>query len=112
MPAGGSRYVAALLTTLLQPLSIVAAEPDWMLMSRHGDCFGIDQTLGRRFNGLPPIATPDEFAQAMRSRNIAVSIKRAPEAGQDAVVIELPDREMSLIFVPRSRCTAIVERKK
>jgi len=83
-----------------------------MLMSRHGDCFGINPALGRRFDGLPPISTPEEFAQAMRSRNIAVSIKRAPGGGQDAVVMELPDRDMSLIFVPRSRCTNIVERKK
>jgi len=43
---------------------------------------------------------------------VPVSIKRAPEAGQDAVVMELPDREMSLMFVQGSRYANIVERKK
>jgi hypothetical protein len=43
---------------------------------------------------------------------VPVGIKRAPEAGQDAVVMELPDRETSLMFVRRSRYADIAEREK
>ncbi|MEW5891328.1 MAG: hypothetical protein AB1768_20385 [Pseudomonadota bacterium] len=62
--------IATLIASLHFRISL-AAQVDWILASRHGECNGINQVLRRKIDGLPPIASPDGFADAMRNLGVA-----------------------------------------
>lgn len=107
LPLCGS--VATLIASLYSGTPL-AAQTDWMLMSRHGECHEIDLVLRRKFDGLPPITSPDVFADAMRNLGVATRIAGEPVQPGGAVIVELPDKAMTLIFVRRTGCASIVER--
>lgn len=75
-------------------------------MSRHGDCFEIQAALKRKFDDLPVITGPEQFVGEMRRRALVVTTTR-PEGTGDAVIVDVPARGLSLIFVSRARCRTV-----
>jgi len=90
--------------------SLHAAEPDWALIPRHGECHDIAQALRHRFDNLPPISSPHDFLEAMRAQGISAHTSREPGLGDDAFIVEVPGRGMTLLFVRRHHCAEFVER--
>lgn len=108
MTAGLLRALSALLLGALPYASAHAQSPSWLLMSRHGECAEVARALRHKFQDLPAIAGPDEFAAEMKRRGFAVKVTHAYGGNRDAVLIEVPDREVSLIFVRRDLCKETV----
>lgn len=87
-----------------------AAATSWALLARHGECFAdMETVLRHRFDNLPPIASPDDFVAALRARRIETRVSRMPELGDDAVTVEVPSQEVSLVFVRHKLCTSFLE---
>ena len=86
------------------PALTYAAAPEWVLMSRHGDCFEIARVLSRRFDGLPAINGPMQFVSEMGRLSLSVKVTEAPDGDRDLVLVDVPAREMTLIFARRTRC--------
>jgi hypothetical protein len=87
------------------PLAAAIAQPTpWLLMSRHGECADVGRALRHKFRDLPPIAGPEEFAAEMKRRGAVAKVTNGYGGNRNAVLIEVPDSEVSLLFVRRELC--------
>lgn len=102
------RALLALGLTGLPNAGALAQSPSWLLMSRHGECAEVARALRHKFQDLPVIAGPDEFAAEIKRRGFAAKVTHAYGGNRDAVLIEVPDREVSLLFVRKDLCKEIV----
>lgn len=96
--------VSILLLAGLVSVMAFAQSGQWVLMSRHGECADIGRALRHKFHDLPSIAGPDEFAAEMKRRGSAAKVTNAYGGNRNAVLIEAPDREMSVLFIRRELC--------
>lgn len=80
-----------------------AAEPVWMLMSRHGGCVELG-VLKRKIPEIAAIKSPAEFIKLMRDTGYSVSVQEVAGETAKAVVVEVPARELSLIFATQEMC--------
>ena len=97
-----------LLSTLLAGLAgaalpAAAAGERWMLMARHGECHEI-ASLKRRVPDLGEIAEPAAFVEKMRRAGHQVSTSELALPGGKAVEVRVPDKGLSLIFIPAGLC--------
>jgi len=76
---------------------------DWMLMGREGGCVTLDQAAAR-LPLLAGIETPDQLVARLRSQG--EDVRRQEFAQGDVVVVQVdvPGRNLGLIFVPPSLC--------
>ncbi|MFA6149417.1 MAG: hypothetical protein WC899_14535 [bacterium] len=79
-----------------------AEEGRWMLMSRHGECAPI-AVLARKVPDMGPVTSPGHFLQVLQSKGIAA--ERIDHSG-DAVQVNVPQLELSPMFVRYETCTA------
>lgn len=87
----------------LASVSIPAAEPAWLLLSRHDGCFAID-TLKRKIPDLGEVTSPDEFVRLMRRRGYAVSTREFPDTAGKTVEVIVPEQGLALLFATREIC--------
>lgn len=88
--------------SLMTPPTAQAAE-QWFLMSRHGDCAEIG-VLKRKVPDLGEISDPDAFASLMRERGFEVTSNRIPVPKGKAREVNVPQKELFLIFVTAEMC--------
>ena len=84
-------------------LPAAAASERWMLMARHGECHEI-ASLKRKVPDLGEIADPAAFADKMRRAGHQVSTSDLALPGGKAVEVRVPDKGLSLIFIPAGLC--------
>lgn len=98
------RSLPVLLLAGLVSAAALAQPAQWWLMSRHGECTGVQRALQHKFGDLPTIAGPTEFAAEMNRRGLSARVTNAYGGNRDAVLIEVPQREVSLLFVRKELC--------
>jgi hypothetical protein len=82
--------------------TLPASEP-WSLLSRHGECARV-QSLKRKIPELGEISDPQAFAALMRKGGHKVTITQTPTDKGTAYEIVVPERNLSVIFVPSEMC--------
>lgn len=102
------RPLLVLLLAGLPAATALAQSPQWLLMSRHGECADVARALQHKFHDLPAIAGPNEFAAEMNRRGLAAKVTNAYGGNRNTVLIEVPDREVSVLFVRRELCRELV----
>lgn len=96
--------LAALLIILIaQP--IVAAE--WLLLSRHGECAPLD-ALAHKLPSAPSLNTPDDLEAFLKSRDMEYSRKVHSVESAEFHEFQVPAEGLSVILVPRQRCTEVL----
>lgn len=80
-----------------------AAEEHWMLMARHGECVAIEK-LKRKVPELGEIRDPMAFVALMRQAGLTASAQVIPETDGNAITVNVPARELSLVFATRELC--------
>jgi hypothetical protein len=88
--------------SLMTPPTAEAAER-WFLMSRHGDCAEVG-VLQRKVPDLGEIRDPDAFASFMRKKGYEVTSTRVSVADGKAREVNVPQKELFLIFVTSEMC--------
>jgi len=99
------RYLATLALALslsVSPLAVHAAD-EWLLMARHGECFEIDK-LERKIPELEGVKDPHSFVELMRKRGHVARVTEMPGLSGKAVEVNVPDRELGIVFVTREVC--------
>ena len=76
---------------------------EWRLMGREGGCVTLAEATAR-LPLLRGIATPDQLVAELRRQGEEVSRQDISQGDVTAVMIEVPGRDLSLIFVPPSLC--------
>ena len=108
-----ARFDACFSVALLGMATAAYASPtsaQWLLMSRHGECTDLAPAIRHKFRDIPPVSSPEQFVQEMKTRGIAVKVTNAYGGNPDAVLMEVPAREASLIFVKPALCREILRR--
>ena len=72
-------------------------------MSRHGDCVTLPEAA-HRLEDLRDITNPSQFAIRLRRQGVAVQTRELLENGTRAVIVEAPERGLSMLFVPKAAC--------
>jgi hypothetical protein len=98
-----SSHLILLLAGLLSA-PVLAQSGQWLLMSRHGECTDVGRALRHKFHDIPSINGPDEFAAEMKRRGFAAKVTNAYDGNSKVVLIEVPDQEISMIFVRKELC--------
>lgn len=109
------RSIAIALAALsISAAECVRAQPQtaWVLMSREGECAEIAEAQRRRFSELPPIASPEQFADEWRRRGVGVTVAPMPSTRGEVVMVEVPAAQLTLMFAQRSRCTSVNRRAR
>ena len=99
---GISATLAALAYLSLTTPTADAAER-WFLMSRHGDCTNV-AVLKRKVPDLGDISDPDGFARFMRQKGYDVTSRRISVPKGQAQEVDVPQKELFLIFVTAAMC--------
>lgn len=96
--------LAALSSALIaQP--VVAAE--WLLLSRHGECAPLD-ALEHKLSSAPSLNTPDDLEAYLKSRHMEYSRKVHSVESAEFHEFQVPSERLSVILVPRQRCTEVL----
>ena len=82
----------------------------WFLMSRHGECVEI-KSLQRKIPDIEGINDPQSFSKLMKEKGYEVITNELKELQGKAVEVNVPDKELSLMFVVESICKEFVERE-
>ena len=82
----------------------------WLLMSRHGECTDVAPAIRHKFRDIPSVSSPEQFAEELKTRGIAVKVTNGYGGNRDAVLVEVPAREASLVFVKPGLCREILRR--
>lgn len=72
-------------------------------MSRHGECVEIN-TLKRKIPGINNVNDPKEFSIFMESKGYKVITNQQKELKGKAIFINVPEKELYLIFAIGSIC--------
>lgn len=97
-----NRRLLLSLACLLAP-PCLAADPGWFLFSRHGECSEVS-VLNRKLPDVGDANDPEEVAQRLRRRGEAVELTRRSASNGEMVVMQLPKRGLSLMFVRAAMC--------
>ena len=79
------------------------ANDEWYLISRHGSCSEIN-ILERKVGSMSGVETPEDFIELMRSKGYEVIVNEPSNLDGNAVQIEVPEKNLSLMFVTRDLC--------
>ena len=99
--------IIILLSILMVPISSHANE--WFLMSRHGSCFNID-SLERKVGDMTGVETPDDFIELMHQKGCDVKVSGPPNLERNAVNVQVPAKELYIMFVTKELCKDFVQR--
>jgi hypothetical protein len=99
--------IIILLSILMVPISSHANE--WFLMSRHGSCFNID-SLERKVGDMTGVETPDDFIELMHLKGCDVKVSGLSNLEGNAVNIQVPAKELYIMFVTKELCKDFVQR--
>lgn len=93
--------LAAVVTASHAPATV--GDPEWVLMSRQGDCVSLSDTAQRKpvFQG---VSTPDELIEAVRRQGEAVAVNRTEFGKATVVEVTAPGLGLAVLLVPRSFC--------
>ena len=84
-----------------------AESSEWYLMSRHGQCAEI-KVLERKIPDLGDVTSPDTFVNLMEDRGYDVAVNEIPELNGNAVQVNVPEKDLSVIFVKKLLCKEFV----
>jgi hypothetical protein len=98
-----SATLAGLACLSLTTLPTAEAAERWFLMSRHGDCAEVG-VLKRKVSDLGEISDPDAFAGFMRKKGYEVTSSRISVPKGKAQEVNVPQKELFLIFVTAEMC--------
>lgn len=98
-----AKCITLLLSAMLTATAWAQSAP-WFLMSRHGECTDAGRALRHKFRDLPAVSGPNEFAEEMKRRGHAARLTERFGGNADAVLVEVPSQEVSMIFVRRAVC--------
>ena len=101
--------MVTLVIVIFLPVTGNAESDEWFLMARHGECVKI-KSLERKIPNLEGIDTPVSFEKLMRERGFKIQITEMPDI--KGFLVEVPEKELSLLFVKRPSCKEFVDRKK
>lgn len=90
-------------------IAAAGADPQWLLMSRHGECASLD-SLRRRLPELDAIAgSPQAFVDQLRRLGYSVQAERLTDASLagEAWSVTVPVKELSLLFATAETCAAL-----
>lgn len=99
MPSKSFLFLALLAATPLQ-----SAE-QWFLMARHGECAPV-ASLKRKVPDLGAVADPHSFVELMRRNGYAATLSQQALSKGAAVEVNVPARELALLFVTAGLCGA------
>lgn len=82
-----------------------AAQEQWQLMSRHGECSDLS-SLKRVFPDMGAIFTPEEFIAFVKRKGLKVTTRDLEVPVGRLRAIEVPERELAMWFADRSLCSS------
>lgn len=98
--------------SVLPLLALILATPaladEWFLAGREGGCSPIS-VLVRKVPEAADIHDPDAFVALMRAQGREVTREPLPVPDSKAVVVKVPSRELSLLFVDERFCRRFPE---
>lgn len=77
---------------------------EWLLMSRHGECSEI-AILEKKVADMDGIDGPKTFVRVMRERGYEVTVRDMAEFDGEAMLVDVPEKGLSLLFVKTSLCS-------
>ena len=97
-------HVAVTAAAMVAVVPLAWAAPEWLLMSRHGDCVSLAEATRHEavFNG---VSTPDDLADAVRRQGEAVAVKETRAGDVTVVEVTAPGLGLAVIFVPGDSCS-------
>lgn len=98
-------FASALVTVQLASQNALAADGPWFLFGRHGGCFPIRDALERKFPDIDNVADPESFIRFVRAKGLAVSSKVVPGQAGAAVVVDVPEKGLALVFATAELCS-------
>jgi hypothetical protein len=87
----------------LMMLPSARAAERWFLMSRHGDCADVG-VLKRKIPDLGEVSEPHAFSSLMRQKGYEVTSTRVSVPKGKAQEVNVPQRDLFLIFVTSEMC--------
>lgn len=103
-------WLSVVLFGMLTAAQASSPSAQWLLKSRHGECTDVGPAIRHKFRDIPLVSSPEQFVQEMKTRGIAVKVTNAYGGNRDAVLVEVPVREASLVFVAPGLCREIHRR--
>ena len=97
-----ARAMPATAVASAMPIAAAAAA-QWQLMTRHGECDGLD-VLRSEIPDLGEISDPDAFIRQMRDRGHDTSAEVVPGTDGQTVVVKVPALKLDLVFATRTVC--------
>jgi hypothetical protein len=82
---------------------------NWYLMSRHGECAEI-RSLQRKIPDIGNIKDPQAFSEFMQAKGHKVFSSAMPDAQGKVLLVNVPEKGLSLIFVKGSLCKEFIKR--
>ena len=76
-------------------------------MSRHGQCAEI-KVLERKVPDLGDVTSPDTFVNLIEDRGYDVAVNEIPELKGNAVQVNVPEKDLSVIFVKKLLCKGFI----
>jgi hypothetical protein len=76
-------------------------------MSRHGQCAEI-KVLERKVPDLGDVTSPDTFVNLIEDRGYDVAVNEIPELKGNAVQVNVPVKDLSVIFVKKLICKGFI----
>jgi hypothetical protein len=98
-----------LVFTSLMSIANAANAEKWFLMARHGECAEI-KSLERKIPGIGSIEDPKSFALFMKNRGYKVNANEHKDFQGKAIQVNIPVKELGLIFVKGSLCKKFIDR--
>lgn len=97
-------FFAALFSTLIAQ-SVFATE--WMLLSRHGECAPLD-ALAHKLPSATNLKTPDDLEAYLKARHLEYSRKVHSVESAEFHELQVPSKGLSVMLVPRQKCTEVL----
>ena len=104
------QYIPSIILFIFLILPICShANDEWYLMSRHGSCTEIN-ILERKVGDMSGVETPGDFIKLMRNKGYEVMVTEPSNLEGNAVNIEVPEKNLSLMFVTKKLCKEFLQR--
>lgn len=97
-------FIDILCALLLSGIASVAISGQpWFLMARYGECIDIDK-LKRNIPDLGDINDPYSFVRLMQKKGYIASSTEMVAAKGKAIEVNVPEKELFLVFVTPEQC--------
>jgi len=98
------KHIASIVLFIFLIMPICShANDEWYLISRHGSCSEIN-ILERKVGSMSGVETPEDFIELMQSKGYEVKVIEPSNLEGNAVRVEIPEKNLSLMFVTREIC--------